>query len=184
MNNSRINLRYATALYEFAVERNQVEETYNDIQLVASLCSNRDLRLFLQSPVIFPDKKIKVLDNLLKGNIGDVTHTFISILVKKRREENLPGIANSFIDIYREAKNIKVAQVTSASVLDESLRNQLTDLLKSQTQSEIILEEVVDPGIIGGLIVKIEGEKFDDSIKRKIVALKQEFNVNTYIKGY
>lgn len=185
MNNSKINLRYATALYEFAVERNQVEQTYHDVQLLADICkSNRDLRLFLKSPVIHPDKKIKVLANLLHDKINVVTRTFIEILIRKRREENLPGIANSFIEIYREAKNIKVAEVTTANPLDTELKKDLIDILEKQTNSQIILEEVVDPDIIGGLIVKLEGVKFDDSIRKKVLALKQEFNVNTYIKGY
>ncbi len=185
MSNYRINLRYASALYDFAVEKDQVEQTYNDVQLIADITnSSRELRLLLKSPVIFSDKKLKVLHELFKDKIGIVTYTFMSILLKKRREENLHGIANSFIDIYRRHKGIKVAQVTTATPLDSALKNQLISILKNQANAEIILEEIVDPSILGGLIVKIEGVKFDDSIRKKIQSLQQEFNVNTYKKGF
>ena len=185
MNNHRINLRYATALFEFASEMNQVEQTFHDVKMIAEICNeNRDLRLMLKSPVIFSDKKLKVLDEILKGKIGSVTKGFIEILVRKRREEYLPGILNSFIDIYRKSKNIKLAQVTTSNGLDKDLREQLISILTQQTGSEILLEEHVDKDILGGLIVKIEGVKFDDSVRKKINTLKQEFNVNTYIKGF
>lgn len=185
MSNHRINLRYATALFDFAAERNQVEETYNDVQLIADICDkSRELRVMLKSPIIFSDKKIKVLNEILGGKIGVVTHTFIDILVRKRREEFLPGIAHSFIELYRKSKGIKVAVVSSAKVLEKSSRDTLIEILTKQTNSVIILEEVVDPSIIGGLIVNIEGVKFDDSIRKKIQTLQQEFNVNAYIKGF
>lgn len=185
MDNFRINLRYATALFENAQEKGMVEETYNDVRLVSGVCEeNRELKLLLKSPVIFGDKKLKILNLIFKEKIGIVTWTFIAILVKKRREEYLTGISNAFIDIYRESKGIKVARVTSAVAMDDSIRTELTNLLKQQTKSEILLEEKVDPEILGGLIVKIEGFKFDDSIRKKILDLKQEFKVNTYVKGY
>lgn len=185
MDNFRINHRYATALFDFAEERNEVEQTYEDVNTLAdAINQNRELKLLLKSPVIFTDKKLKIIDMIFKGKIGKVTQTFIEILVKKRREEYLPGIAKAYIDLYRESKGIKLAQITSAIPLDDNLRNQLISLLAKQTGAIIILEEHVDPEIIGGLIVKIEGVKFDDSIRKKITDLKQEFNVNTYIKGF
>lgn len=185
MSNHRINLRYATALFDFAAEKNQVEETFNDVQLIADICDkSRELRMMLKSPIVFSDKKIKVLNEIFGDNIGIVTRTFIDILVRKRREVNLPGIAHSFIELYRKSKGIKVAVVTSAKILEKSSRDQLIQILTNQTGSSIILEEVVDAGIIGGLIVDIEGIKFDDSIRKKIQTLQQEFNINTYVKGF
>lgn len=185
MSNHRINLRYATALFDFAAEKNQVEETFNDVQLIADICDkSRELRMMLKSPIVFSDKKIKVLNEIFGDNIGIVTRTFIDILVRKRREVNLPGIAHSFIELYRKSKGIKVAVVTSAKILEKSSRDQLNQILTNQTGSSIILEEVVDAGIIGGLIVDIEGIKFDDSIRKKIQTLQQEFNINTYVKGF
>ena len=184
MSNHRINLRYATALFDFAAEKNKVEETFNDVQIIADICDkSRELRVMLKSPIVFSDKKIKVINEIFKDKIV-VTGTFIDILIRKHREEHLPGIAHSFIELYRKSKGIKVANVTSAKKLEKSSYEQLISILTEQTKSEIILNELVDPDIIGGLIVEIEGVKFDDSIRKKIQTLQQEFNINTYIKGF
>ncbi|HLN53175.1 MAG TPA: ATP synthase F1 subunit delta [Lentimicrobium sp.] len=185
MRDHRINLRYATALYDYAAEKNRIEEVYNDVQLIADIIENsRELRLFLKSPVIFTDKKLKVLSDLFKSKVSEVTYTFIEILVRKRREEYLAGIVESFISLYREAKNIKVAEVTSATPLDAAVKERLVNKLEMQTGSKIILNEIVDPSVIGGLIVRVEGVVFDDTIRKKVQELRQEFNVNTYIKGF
>ncbi len=185
MNDHRINLRYATALYEFAAEKNKIEDVYQDVRVISDICEqSRELRLFLKSPVIFSDKKIKVFHDLIKSKVSDVTYNFIEILIRKHREEYLPGILKAFIDLYRKLNNIKVAEVTSAIQLNPSVKQRLISKLEAQTGASIILKEIVDPGVIGGLIVKIEGEVFDDSIKKKVLQLKQEFNVNTYIKGF
>ncbi len=185
MNDYRINLRYATALFEFAAEKNRIEEVYNDVVLISEVCEeSKDLRLMLKSPVIFPDKKIKVLRELFKAKLSELTYAFVEILVRKRREEYLAGIMKAFIDIYRGSKNIKVAEVTSATPLDVDTRERLIKKLEVQTGSSIILKEITDPTIIGGLLVRIEGVTFDDSIRKKVQDLRQEFNVNTYIKGY
>jgi len=185
MNSNRIYLRYATALFEFAEERNEVEQTFNDVKLLADICEkSRELRLMLKSPVVFTDKKLSVLHEILKDKIGIVTSTFIDILVRKRREEHLHGIAVAFVGLYRKSKNIKVARVISAVPLDESIKNDLITILVNQTGSTIWLEEEVDKSILGGLIVNIEGIKFDDSISNKIQTLRKEFSVNKYIKEY
>lgn len=185
MNDHRINLRYATALYEYAAEKNRIEEVYHDVRLISDVCKeNRELRLFLKSPVVFTDKKLRVLNELFKSKVSEVTYTFIEILVRKRREEYLPGILDAFVSIYREAKNIKVAEVTSSTPLDSSIKERLIKKLESQTGSSIILNEKVDPSVIGGLIIRVEGDVFDDTIRKKVQQLRQEFNVNTYIKGF
>lgn len=185
MHNHTINIRYAKALFEFSQEKNQVEETFQDIEFIDRVFEeNRQLRLLLKSPVVFGDKKLNVINQIFGDRISKVTKTFIEILIKKRREEYLHGIAQSFIDIYRESKHVKVAYITSAQPLDDSIRKQLRDILHDQTGFEIELKEEVKPEIIGGLIVQIQGVKFDDSIKNKITNLRREFNVNEYIREF
>jgi F0F1-type ATP synthase delta subunit len=57
-------------------------------------------------------------------------------------------------------------------------------VLEEQTKGTIIMVEVVDPEVIGGLIVKIGNQLYDDSIRQKLVDLRKEFNVNTYIREF
>lgn len=186
MNNYRINYRYANALLELANERNELKRVYQDIDLMCEVFrENRDLRLLLKSPVIYSEKKLAILDSVFKKEIAEITWKFVEILVKKRREEHLGGIMESFIDIYRKSKNIQVVKVTTAIAIDEYLRDKLHAVLKQETgAAEIILHEKVDAKVMGGVVVKTEDKMFDNSLKKKIQSLRLEFSDDTYKVGF
>jgi F-type H+-transporting ATPase subunit delta len=89
-----------------------------------------------------------------------------------------------FEDLYLEYNNISKVKVTSAVSLTEKLRAEIKQLLEKQTKGEVIMEEAVQPSIIGGLIIQLEDQIFDDSVHRKLEDLRKEFNTNDYIKTF
>ncbi len=185
MDNPRINIRYARALFELAKENNALEGAHADIALLALTCrQNRDLQILLKSPVINAKKKISIIREIFSKTMGKITMSFIEIIIRKRREEHLYNIALKFGDLFRDHNNIKKAVVTTISPLTDAMRKELTDVLSKQTGSSIELTEEIDPSIIGGLIVKLEGIQYDDSIRKKLQNLRSEFSVNTFIREF
>lgn len=185
MDNPRINIRYARALFELARESNVLNETSTDMALIADTCiNNRELQLLLKSPVINAKKKISIIRQIFGQVLGKVSMAFVEIIIRKRREEHLMNIALKFGDIYRDHNNIKKAVVTTISPLTAEMREELIGVLSKQTGSAIELSEQTDPSIIGGMIVKLDGLQFDDSIRKKLQNLKNEFNVNTFIREF
>lgn len=185
MNNPRVNIRYAQAVFDLAIERNEVESARKDMSLIEGVCNaNPGLIAMLKSPVINSDKKLTVIHQLFTGNIGKLTMGFLEIIIRKKREANLYQIVRKFEDLYLDYKNVKKAHVTSAAPLSENLKVSLKKILEEQTKGSIVIEEVVDPGIIGGLIVQIENQLFDDSIRHRLQKLHKEFNINTYIREF
>ena len=69
----------------------------------------------LNSPVVKADKKDKILDRVFAGKIGQLTATFMDILVRKGRERLLPDVAAAFSELYKIEKGIVVAQVASVN---------------------------------------------------------------------
>jgi len=185
MDNPRINIRYATALFGFAQDNNVLEQANTDMATVVTVCQqNRDLMALLKSPVIPVGKKTAIIREIFGKTLNKISMGFIEIIIRKRREEHLYHIALEFGDLYREFKNIKKAVVITVSPLSAEMRKQLLDILSTQTGSGIELQELTDPSIIGGMIVKLEGIQFDDSIRKKLQKLRTEFKVNAYIKEY
>jgi F-type H+-transporting ATPase subunit delta len=185
MDNPRINIRYARALFELAKENKALEEAHADMTLLALVCrQNRDLQVLLKSPVINAKKKISIIREIFGKSMGKVSMSFIEIIILKRREEHLFHIAVKFGDLFRDHNNIKKAVVTTISPLTDAMRKELTDVLSKQTGSSIELTEEIDPAIIGGLIVKLEGVQYDDSIRKKLQNLRSEFSTNTFIKEF
>ena len=108
MQNPRLATRYAKSLLDLAVERNSLEDTLKDMQLLTSICEqSHDFVVMLRSPVIPGDKKLNVVRLLLEGrNVSELTQVFVNLLVAKGRESNLPEIAGAFQTQYNELKNI------------------------------------------------------------------------------
>lgn len=185
MKNSRINNRYAKALFDLALEQNFLDQAYLDMQLVKSICqSNRDFDLLLTSPVIRTEKKQAIMIEIFGNQINKLSLSFLLLIMKKRREANLNSIAISFIADYKEFKGIKVAHLKTAAEIDTQTRDQFKTILTNQSKKRIELLEEINPELIGGYVVTIDDKQSDSSVSTKIQRLRKEFNVNDYEKGF
>lgn len=183
MEDSRIHIRYAKALFEIAVEQQFLEKAYEDTILIFDVCkSNRDFEMLLASPIIHTGKKVAIIKEVFTNSLHPVCLSFLLLIIKKRREANIKLIAESFIHIYKEYKGIKVAQLKTAIVLDEATRKEFVSLLATQTKHTIELTEIVKLEILGGFVVTIDDRESDNSLSDKIQRLKKEFDVNIYEK--
>lgn len=185
MKESRIAIRYAKALFELALEQNSLEQTFNDMKLVRDVClANRDFRLMLSSPIIKSDKKQSILKLLFEGKLGKLSVLYLNIITGKKREMFIEPIAEQFLHFYKEYKGILPVLLTTAAKADDEIRNKVIGLTKNFTKKEIELTEEIKNEIIGGFILKFGQYQYDDSIRKKIMKLKREFNINVYEKGY
>lgn len=183
MRDIKVASRYAKSLLKIAIEENSLDDLHKDMLLVNNVCSqNQDLVLLLKSPIVRTDKKSVILNEIFGKSISKVASSFISIILTKKREGILSDISAAFIDAYKIHKNIKTAQVTSAVALSKEQKDGVISILKSTNNTETVdLKEVIDPSIIGGMIIRVGDKQVDESIKRKLTNLEMEFEDNLYI---
>jgi len=186
MRDIKVARRYAKSLLKIAIEENSLEALHNDMLLVHNVCeNNNDLVLLLKSPIVKSDKKKNVVDAIFGTQLSKISKTFIELIITKKREGLLSDIASSFIDIYKIYKNIKSATVTSAQPLSKEQISSVSAILNASKESEgVDLVEIVDPSIIGGMILRVGDKQIDESIKRKLTNLEMEFEKNLYIKEF
>ena len=185
MSQSRVTIRYAKALFNLAIKEDILEQSYNDMALLESACSeSKELSLLLKSPVVKTDKKLKILAEIFGSRINKITMSFINIITTKKREGLLALIASSFIMLNKGHHKIETATVISASPLDESLREEVVNFIKKHGESNVELTEKVDPTIIGGAIISIGDKQLDTSVSKAISELRQIFNKNLYLQDF
>ena len=185
MKEIKLASRYAKALFDFAIEQNVLEQVKKDMDLVVSVCKqNRDFKLMLQSPIIFADKKEAIITEIFGKQIQKISFHFLLIITRKNRESLTDGIAEQFIEQYKEFKNITTAELATAVPLDKEVKENIITLLKNQTQGEIELIEKIKEDLIGGFVLSYNDFQYDSSIKKQIKELKKEFDTNLYIRGF
>jgi len=183
MSNVRIAIRYAKSLLGLAIERNELDQAFADMEWLQSVCkSNPDFVNMLRSPVIKSDAKGKIVMAVAKENIGQLTREFIRLLITKGREGALPEICTEFIRQYKEYKNIRIVKVTTAVPLSDELREGIVRFLKSTTDIQNLeLETIVDKNIIGGIIMQAGDKLVDASVSYDFKQIGKLFENNDFI---
>ncbi len=183
MNIAPVAYRYARSLMQLAIEQGQLAAVQEDMRLIAEVCEeNRELIVVLRSPVIKGDKKDRILDRIFAGKIGQMTNSFMGIMVRKGREALLPQVAEAFDEIRKQHDGVVTCVVTSAVALDDAARKKVADLAAEKFPGKsILLSEKVDPALIGGVIIRIGDEQYDGSVSRQLNDLRRKFSENPYI---
>ena len=185
MKETKIANRYAKSLFDLALEKELLDQVKNDMELVVSVCQeNKDFRMMLQSPIIFTEKKEAILKALFENQIQQISYFFLLIITRKKRESVLEAIAQQFVIIFKEYKNITMAKLSTAVELDKEVKTKVTDLLGKQTKGEIELLEEVDKDLIGGFVLSYDDKQYDASIKKQIKELQRDFDKNLYIREF
>ena len=183
MNNPRIAGRYAKSLIDLAKELDQVDVICADMKFVQSICkSNPDFVAVLRSPIIKPGTKEKIIKAITEGMVNITTSSFILLLIRKGRENNLPEIANAYIDQVNVLKDIHQLKITTAVPISEAVKDEIVAKVKSSSPyKNIEIETVVKEELIGGFLLEMEGTLVDASILRDLNDIKKYFMDNEYI---
>ncbi|MFM7574520.1 MAG: ATP synthase F1 subunit delta [Snowella sp.] len=167
---SQIAEPYAQALMSLAESRGMVEVIGESIRSLAELLeSSPDLRDFIASPVVQDDNKKAVLKRVLGSEINPFLLNFLMLLVDKRRIIFLEAVCQQYLVLWRELTHTVLAEVISALKLTEGQQHSVTNKVKDLTgAASVELKEIVDPSIIGGVIIKVGSEVFDSSLKGQL----------------
>jgi F-type H+-transporting ATPase subunit delta len=167
--------RYATALFELALESDTVDAVTGDLDGFDALVSDSpDLARLVRSPVFGADEQGKALAAVLaKAGIGGLAAKFLMLVTSNRRLFAVRDIIKAYRALVARHKGELTAQVTVAETLSDAHRNAIRDALKSVTGKDVGLDVKVDPAIIGGLVVKLGSRMVDSSLRTKLNSIKQ-----------
>ena len=181
MEDYRININYAKALFLVAADADQLDTVCADMRLVHKVSlENHILNTVLANPVIRESKKVAILTELFGDKVSKITMLFLSFVTHKRRSINLKGISNAFIEMYRKDKNIVLANFVTASESDDEMLDAVRRRVGEYTHADVELHTKVDPSILGGFSVEFDNNMYDARISTQVAMLRKEFSKNVY----
>ncbi|MEW6540377.1 MAG: F0F1 ATP synthase subunit delta [Bacillota bacterium] len=165
--------RYAQALFDVARDNNRVAETENELRGFMRLVDeSRDLQQVLYNPQVPVELKKEIVREAFGKALSGTTLNFLCLVLDRRREPYLKGIAERFFGLANETRNIVEAEVTTALELSVVHKVNLMQVLSRMTGKELRIRYQVDPDILGGLVVRLGDRIIDGSVKRQLERLK------------
>jgi len=166
--------RYATALFELALESKAVDQVQSDLKAFdALIVSSGDLARLVRSPAFSAEEQTKALSAVLdKAGLTGIAANFLKVVSSNRRLFAVQDMIRGFNALVAAHKGETSAQVTVAEPLNDARMNDIRDALKQVTGKDVRIDVTVDPSIIGGLRVKLGSRMVDASLRTKLNSIK------------
>lgn len=171
---SRAAIRYAKAILDMAHSRGVASEVNNDMAHIAeNLEANAELKGFLDSPIISNEVKEKATLEVFDA-AHNITKGLFRLLKENKRFEILGAIAVEYNRLFEDMNGVEVATVTTAIALDKETEAKVMSKILEFSNKKIVIENIVNPEIIGGFILRIGDKQYNASVANRLNVLKRE----------
>ena len=176
MSSQTVARRYALALADVIIERNEQAEVRQELAAwERMILSNPALLEAFTNPTVPYEQKSKVLNELIaRTKVRQTTANFLRILLKNQRLAELPQVNAKLDQVLDERSGVISAQVTSARPVSDSIKRALEQKLADLTGKRIRLSFGTDESLLGGIVTRIGSTIYDGSVRNQLKRLGEE----------
>ena len=168
---------YGQGLYLLACEEGTAEEMLAEVRELCTLFAEEpDYRVLLATPTIPREERLALLDTAFAGRIMPHILSFMKLMTERGYASAIPEALGAFIDAYRAAAGITVAEVVSAVPLTEGEQADLIARLSRMTGKTVELRLSVDAALLGGMRVTVDGKLHDGTVKGRLARIGRKLN--------
>ena len=166
--------RYATALFDLALEQGALDDIAGDLKgLGALIIESDDLLRLVRSPVLTRDEQSQAMAAVLdKAGVKTLTRKFVGLIARNRRLFALPDMIRAYQQLLSAHRGEIAGEVISANPLSDAQLEGVRKQLARAMGQEVQLEATVDESLMGGLVVKVGSRMIDNSLRTKLQNLK------------
>jgi F-type H+-transporting ATPase subunit delta len=169
--NASIARPYAKAVFDLAQQENVFDAWTAVLEQLAVISNDADFGALVSNPRVDGAKVAELLIDLTKDSLPDGGANFIKLLVQNDRLQALVNINQQYTDLVAKAQALVNAEVITAKPLTDDQKSSLAAALEKRLGLKVELEEIVDPELIGGAIIKAGDMVIDGSAKGRIEKL-------------
>jgi len=175
MNEGKISIRYAQALYSLAEEKDLQQEIYGFMErLTQAFFEVPALAHTLANPMHNRTEKLDLLLTAAACRSNSLLADFFGFVIDKGREEFMVFISMSFQKIYREKQRVVLGKITSVLPLKAASIAKIRQLVDKQFSASIELTTEVEPDIMGGFILEVDNYRMDSSVRTELEHIRTE----------
>ena len=165
---------YATALFEAALERDQLGPVREQLaSVVAAEGEVPELRELLRNPQLDPRARAAALEDVLAGS-EELLRNFLLVLADKGRAGQLEEIASEFERLVAEHEGVVHAELTTAVELSDDEAQKLLQQIEQASGRKVETTRAVDPDLIGGIVLQVGSHRLDASVRGRLDRLRRQ----------
>jgi F-type H+-transporting ATPase subunit delta len=165
---------YANALFEAAKEKGRLETVRDELRaFVDAVDRIPELRELLVNPQLDSADKVNALSAILDG-ADDLVRNFLLLVAEKGRATELPEIMREFEALVAAEEGILAVELTTAVELSEEEASKLLDRIEQVSGRKLRATREVDPGLIGGFVLRAGSHRADASVRGRLEGLRRE----------
>ena len=170
-----ISKRYAKALFAVSKESNSHQQTLANLLAISEAAGSPEALSFFRDPQVDSFKKAEaIVKTMEKVGVSENVKNFVKLIMEKNRYEILSGVAKAYEQLIDLDSGITKGYVYSAKPLGADIIASLETKISSILKKKIVLNFKEDPKVIGGVVAKVGGWTFDDSLDLHLNKLRDE----------
>lgn len=164
--------RYAQAILQLALERNELDRWLLDLRALNDALANQELHTYLTATKIPLAERLNILSAHL-AETGPLARNLAGLLVERGRLELVPAMLEEYEHLYNAQRGIAEVQVRTAIPLDQPEVSRLRERLVALTGKQVLLHTMVDPELMGGVVARVGDKVLDGSLRSKLEAMRR-----------
>jgi F-type H+-transporting ATPase subunit delta len=168
---------YAQALFSVAEAEGNLEDVEDELFRFGKIVESQpELREPLTDPGLPADRKKAVVRELLGNKASSQTLSLVGFVVDQGRGKDIVKITDALAELAASRRHRAVAEVRTAVPLDATRKKRLVKALSDATGREVEVKTVVDPTVIGGVVVRVGDHVYDGTIRRKLEMAREQLS--------
>jgi F-type H+-transporting ATPase subunit delta len=171
---TELSREYGEGLYLLCAEEELAAEVFEQLTALRALFrENPDFSRLVSNHSLSKQERVTILDNALRGQVHQYVLNFLKILCERGIFGEFANCVDAYTACYHRDHRVVEAVATTGVPLSDAQRSQLMEKLRSMTGKQVQLTEKVDPAVLGGVLLEMEGKRYDNTLKHRLGQMRQ-----------
>ena len=167
--------RYAQAIFDLAIENNQVELWGEDLAVVAHAFSDVEFSALLKHPDMSTADKMTATATVLAG-VNPLIRNLVDLLVSKSSVDAIRAVYSGYTELLDSHLGRQRVEITTAVPLESGEEERINTFVRELVRRDVVLTTKVDESILGGLVIQIGDRLLDGSTKARLESLRNSLH--------
>ena len=174
--------RYAQAIFELALEHDQLDQWEGDLDFVSGVLQDEEFSALLGHADVSIENKMKAVDAVMQ-QIHPLVRNMVNLLVTKGLVRVAGELRDGYMALLDEHRGRQRVEVTSAVPLEPAELERITKFVSELVRKEVVVSTQVDESILGGLVIQIGDRLLDGSTRSRLDSLRNQLHSEAAVPG-